>query len=59
MRSPLPARATDGAWERYGIHGHALESEEFTKARAEIARRVRAFAEPATVTELTAPARTR
>jgi hypothetical protein len=40
MRSPLPPPAHDGGWERYGIHGHALEAAEYAKARADIARRV-------------------
>jgi hypothetical protein len=44
MRSPLPAPAADGSWERYGIHGHALEAEEYAKARAGVVRRVEKFA---------------
>lgn len=41
MTSPLPADARSGGWEPFGIHGHALEAEEYKKARAEVARRVR------------------
>jgi hypothetical protein len=40
MRSPLPAAAEDGGWERWGIHGHALEAEQHARARAQIAARV-------------------
>ena len=40
MRSPLPEGARDGAWEKYGIHGWALEREEYAKAREKIAERV-------------------
>jgi hypothetical protein len=40
MRSPLPAPAQDGAWERYGLHGHALEADEFSRCRADLFRRV-------------------
>jgi hypothetical protein len=41
MKSPLPEAAADGGWERWGIHGHALEAEEYAAARAYIERRVR------------------
>ena len=40
MTSPLPEGARDGAWQRWGIHGHALETAEYGKARAELAQRV-------------------
>ncbi len=40
MRSPLPEAAAGGAWERYGIHGHALEEEEYAATRADLVRRV-------------------
>jgi hypothetical protein len=43
MRSALPAAAADGAWERWGIHGRALEREEYAAARAHIIERVRAM----------------
>jgi hypothetical protein len=38
--SDLPEGARRGAWEKYGIHGEALEAEEHAKARADLARRV-------------------
>jgi hypothetical protein len=41
--SDLPAGARDGAWEKHGIHGLALEAEEHAKARADLVRRVRAL----------------
>jgi hypothetical protein len=41
MISPLPAAARDGGWERLGIHGHALEREEYIAARSDLSRRVR------------------
>lgn len=34
--SGLPAEAAGGAWERWGIHGEALESEEYAKSRMEV-----------------------
>jgi hypothetical protein len=40
LRSPLPEEASTGGWERFGIHGHALEAEQYAKARAELVRRV-------------------
>jgi hypothetical protein len=40
MSSPLPSAARDGSWERFGIHGEALERSEYEKARAELVRRV-------------------
>jgi hypothetical protein len=36
-----PARSGD--WERFGIPGHALESSEYARARAELIRRVGAL----------------
>ena len=47
MRSPLPAAAKDGAWEKFGVHGHALEAEEYASARRDLIRRVQALAAPA------------
>jgi hypothetical protein len=41
MRTPLPAPAAAGAWERWGIHGHALEREEYEKAHRHLVERVR------------------
>ena len=40
MESPLPFGATEGAWERWGIHGHALEQGEYRDAREALVRRV-------------------
>ena len=40
MLSPLPAEAKDGAWERFGIHGHALEEREYVAALGELRSRV-------------------
>jgi hypothetical protein len=40
MRSPLPEPARDGGWQRYGIHGHRLESEAYARARADLVLRV-------------------
>jgi len=42
MRSDLPPAAADGGWERWGIHGHALEAGEYGEALARLAERVRA-----------------
>ncbi len=41
--SDLPADARSGAWEKYGIHGVAIEAEEHAKTRADVVRRVRAL----------------
>jgi hypothetical protein len=43
MRTALPAGAEDGGWERWGIHGHALEAEEYGEALALLNDRVRAL----------------
>jgi hypothetical protein len=40
MRSELPEPASDGGWERWGIHGHRLESEEYGAALAHLTERV-------------------
>jgi hypothetical protein len=40
MRSDLPEGASVGGWERWGIHGHRLEAEEYVSARAQVVRRV-------------------
>jgi hypothetical protein len=40
MQSPLPERAKDGAWEAYGVHGHALEAQCFGRVRDRLVRRV-------------------
>src|SRR5262249_13362841 len=42
LRSERPEAASDGAWERWGIHGHALEAEEYRAARAHLIARVHA-----------------
>ena len=44
MRTPLPAAAEGGAWEKFGIHGHALEADEYASARSDLIRRVHALA---------------
>ncbi len=38
--SVQPDGAKDGAWERHGIHGDALQDEEYAKAVADLRRRV-------------------
>ena len=43
MRTALPAGAENGGWERWGIHGHALEAQEYRAARAHVVRRVQAM----------------
>lgn len=43
MRSQLPAAASDGSWECWGIHGHALEAAEYAAAREHVVKRVRAL----------------
>lgn len=41
FHTDLPEGAAEGGWERLGgIHSHALEAEEYVKARAELVRRV-------------------
>jgi hypothetical protein len=40
MRSPLPKGAEGGAWERWGIHGHALEAEEYASTLRDLKERV-------------------
>ncbi len=42
MHSQLPEPAADGGWERWGIHGHALEAQEHASALAHLTARVRA-----------------
>ena len=43
MHSKLPDPASGGGWERWGIHGHALEAAEYAAARAHVVQRVRAM----------------
>jgi hypothetical protein len=40
LQHDLGPVARTGAWECYGLPGHALEQEEFSKARADVVRRV-------------------
>jgi hypothetical protein len=56
MRSPLPEAARDGSWERWGIHGHALEREEYRKTRADLLVRVEALVAQLAKDEPEAPA---
>jgi hypothetical protein len=46
MDTTRPVAAEDGRWERWGIHGHALEAEEHVSARAQVVERVRGLATP-------------
>jgi hypothetical protein len=46
MRSELPDGAANGAWECWGIHGRALESEAYAAARRHLLARVRARVAP-------------
>jgi hypothetical protein len=41
MDSPRPAPAAAGSWEPWGIHGQALEAEEYAAALAHVRQRVR------------------
>ncbi len=41
MISPMPAAAEDGAWERFGLMGRAIEHEEHALALADLERRLR------------------
>ncbi len=36
----LPAAAEDGSWQRWGIHGRALQDEEYSETRSYVVRRV-------------------
>lgn len=49
MHGDIPADAEYGAWERYGIHGRALESAEFTKTRTDLVARVERMVAPQAV----------
>ncbi len=40
MQSAMPEASRSGAWEKWGIHGHALEVEEYAAARAHVVARV-------------------
>lgn len=39
-RERLPTAADEGAWERWGIHGHALEAESYARTLDDARRRV-------------------
>lgn len=41
LHTPLPDGAVDGSWERWGIHGRALEAEEYDRALVDLKTRVR------------------
>jgi hypothetical protein len=43
LTSSLPKPAVDGSWERWGIHGAALEQQEYAAARAALVTRVHAL----------------
>lgn len=43
MRSDLPEAASNGGWERWGIHGHELEAGEYAAALAHVTERVYAM----------------
>jgi hypothetical protein len=43
VHGDLPRDAEDGSWERFGIHGRALEAAELAKTRADLVARVRAM----------------
>ncbi|APR77381.1 Hypothetical protein A7982_02728 [Minicystis rosea] len=47
VHSSLPEAADDGSWERFGIHGRALEAEEHASTRADVVRRVEKLIGPA------------
>jgi hypothetical protein len=42
MRSELPAPAQDGSWERWGIHGLALEADAYRSGLTHVDDRVHA-----------------
>jgi len=43
LSSSLPEGAVGGGWEPFGIHGEALETQEYTAARAQVVERVDAM----------------
>lgn len=43
--SALPAGARDGAWERWGVHGVAMEAEAFAKTRESARKKLRVMME--------------
>ena len=42
----LPPESRDGSWEAFGIHGAALEEEQYGRARAALTERVKTMTEP-------------
>jgi hypothetical protein len=46
LRTPVPDGAREGAWERFGIHGHALEARCYEQARANLVTRVERLCAP-------------
>ncbi|MCA1829727.1 MAG: hypothetical protein LC689_22615, partial [Myxococcales bacterium] len=40
----VPSDVGEPGWERYGLHGAALEAEEYANARADVSRKVEALA---------------
>ncbi|HXX68337.1 MAG TPA: hypothetical protein VEK07_14195 [Polyangiaceae bacterium] len=40
VRASMPAAAEDGSWQRWGIHGRALEHDAYSATRAYVVRRV-------------------
>jgi hypothetical protein len=46
VRTAVPEPAMGGGWERWGIHGHALEDAEYGAAVAHVGERVRALVSP-------------
>jgi hypothetical protein len=47
MRTPMSDPAAAGAWERWGLHGHALEAAEYARTRAYVTARVARLASAA------------
>ncbi len=43
-RERLPTEADEGSWERWGIHGHALEADSYERALDDARRRVQRLA---------------
>lgn len=41
FETPLPAEARGGGWERWGVHGHALEAEAYDATLRDLRARVR------------------
>jgi hypothetical protein len=56
VRSPRPEEAASGAWERWGIHGHALEADAYSRAVTDLRDRVGRICAAVGTTRATAPA---